>query len=44
MNNLYEQCVDDYLRKKYQKILSNQIKSHHMFMRNIMNIISLVIN
>lgn len=43
-NNLYEQCIDDYLRKKYQPLISNTAKSQHMFMRNIMSIINSVIN
>jgi septum formation topological specificity factor MinE len=39
-NNLYEQCIDDYLRRKYTALVNNEVKSKHQFMRNIMAIIN----
>lgn len=43
LNNLYEQCIDEELRRKYEKIINTNIKSQHMFMNNILQIINVTI-
>jgi len=42
-NNLYEQCIDEFMRRKFEGVINNEVKSKHQFMRNIMAIINSVI-
>lgn len=40
LNNLYEQCIDEELKRKYENIINTNVKSQHMFMNNILQIIN----